>query len=944
MPGRYSLAKPAVLYGRQLQRSAVAALLADARAGRSGVLVVRGEPGAGKSALLADAATQAEGMLVLSATGVESEIELPFAALHQFLLPVLGSERRLRLPGPQASALNDAFGLGGAVAERPDRFLVAVAVLTLLADVADDQPVLVLVDDAQWLDPASAQALVFVAHRLEAEQVALLVAARVGDRRQFHAPGLPTLELGGLDPDAARALLDEQGPVIAPQVRDRLIAAVGGSPLALTELPATLGPDRLAGREPLPARLPLGTRLEGVYLQQARDLPAATQTALLVAAAEESGDAGIVLAAVELVSGSDQLEPAEHAGLLRITEQGAIRFRHPLVRSAIYQGASIAARQAAHRALARVLEGPQQADRRARHLAAAATGPDEQIAAALECSADRAARRGGTAAAADALERAAALTPDAERHASRLNAAAEAAWDAGQPERARALLDVAEPLTTSPPVVASTARLRGWIEHVAGTPTTACAILADGASPIMRSNPEQAGKMLTLAARSAWIGNEPTWLLEIGAQMLHLPQSCDHPFKQLARFVIELGNDRLPTYCGRHAPLFGAFMAWQAPGDPEPWVWPPAFLSELVCDEFAVSERLTKTVAALRARGAAGALPIALLQLAPVEIALGRWNSGVSHASEGLRLARETEQAGLAAYLQAILAWVAAGQGRGDDCHRLADEALQFAVPQEQAAALTFTAWAPGLLDLAEGRPDQALAQLLPVLAPGGSGIGDGHYLLGRRAIGDLAEAAVLAGQATAAVPVLEEFEDWTRQHQQPWAIHLAHRCRGLLSENHAEAERSFQAALAPGGSARRLRPFQFARTQLSYGEWLRRARRRSDARPYLRAALETFERLGATPWAERARAELRASGETARRRDPSTMGQLTPQERQIADRAAQGLTNRQIGAELFLSPRTVAYHLYNVFPKLGIASRAELRRQDLDGRTLRGPDADTAG
>jgi len=927
MPGRRLLAQPSEFFGREGEQCAIAALLAAARAGRSGVLVIRGEAGVGKSALLARAAQRATGMPVLSATGVESEVDLPFAALHQLLLPVL--ERRNHLPAPQFAALNDAFGLGGMVADRPDRFLVATAVLTLLADVAEDEPVLLLVDDAQWLDPASAQALVFVAHRLEAEAVALLLSARMSDWRQFRAPSLPSLELHGLDPAAARALLDRGRRSIAAPVRDRLIEEVGGNPLALTELPATLSADQLAGRQPLPARLPLGAALEEIFLNEVRDLPAETQTALLVAAAEGSGDAATVLAAVDLIAGAEKLEPAERAGLLRITAQGQVRFRHPLVRSAVYQSAPIADRLAAHTCLAQVLAGEHRADQRAWHLAAAATGPDEQVASALERTADRAARRGGTVAAADALERAAALTPDAARHAGRLVAAAEAAWDAGQPERARVLLDAAEPYSTRPRCRARIAGLRGWIEHISGTPTTASVILAEGAAPIMRSDPDLARDLLILAARSAWLGNEPAWLIEIGERLQQLPGAHDAEFGQLALLIVELGHDRLPRHGSQHQALAETSTPGQVPEDPRPWIWPPTFLPELLGDELAISERLTKLVAALRARGVIGMLPVALTQLTPVEVVLGRWNSAVSHASEGIRLAQETEQPTLAAYLRSMLAWLAAARGRADDCRRLVGEACEFAVPHEHVAALTFTSWASGLLALGQGQPDQALARLLPLATP--KGPGGGHYLLGRRATGDLVEAAVLAGQAEAAVPVLAEFEAWTRHNQQPWAIHLARRCRGLLSADDAVAERSFQAALTPdGGGQQRLRPFQFARTELSYGEWLRRGRRRSDARPHLRAALEIFDRLAAAPWAERARAELRASGESARKRDPSTLQQLTPQERQIADRAARGLTNRQIGAELFLSPRTVAYHLHNIFPKLGIASRAELQRHDL--------------
>ncbi|HEU4896352.1 MAG TPA: AAA family ATPase [Actinomycetota bacterium] len=421
-----------MLYGRSAQCDVLEQLLADARRSRSGALVVRGEAGAGKTALLEHAAGSAHGMLVLRANGVESEAELPFAALHQLLRPVLGLAGRL--PEPQANALGGALGLKAAKGN--DRFLVSVAVLSLLAEAAEDRAVLCLVDEAQWLDRSSAEALAFAARRLEAEGVVLVFAARDGDLRDFPADGLPELRLEGLEVEDAAALLAGAGAELPAEVVCRLVERTGGNPLALLELPASLAPEQLAGRAPLDDVLPLGTRLERTFGDRVRRLPGPARTLMLVAAAETTGDAAVVLRAGDrLGAGAEALEAAEAAALVRTTG-GRVAFRHPLVRSAAYLTGSLAARQAAHRALADVLTGEDAADQRAWHRAAASVGPDEDTAAALERSADRARRRGGHAAAAAALERAAALTGNDRERGRRLAAAATAAWLAGQADRA----------------------------------------------------------------------------------------------------------------------------------------------------------------------------------------------------------------------------------------------------------------------------------------------------------------------------------------------------------------------------------------------------------------------------------------------------------------------------------------------------------------------------
>ncbi len=907
-----------MFYGRREERALLAALLADARGGRSGVLVVRGEAGIGKRTLLWDAAEQAGDFRLLRGGGVDFEVELAFAALHQLLRPVL--DRLDRLPAPQASALRGAFGLAEGQA---NRFLIELAVLSLLTGLAAEQPVLCLVTDAQWLDRPSADALVFVARRLGAERIVLLLAARDDDLRQFHAPGLPELRLGGLEPAAAGQLLEARAGEIDPEVRARLIEETGGNPLALLELPASLSGEQLAGREPLPERIPLSTRLQRTFLERVRRLPAATQTLLLVAAAEGAGDPATVLAAGHALGlGPEALEPAERAGLVHVTGR-QLEFCHSMVRSAIYDGATFIARQAAHRALLEVLEGEQHAGRRAWHLAAAAIGPDERVARVLEDSADRARRRGGPATAAAALERAAALTPERASRVRRLVAAAEYGWEAGHADRALALLDQIEPVTTEAAVRAHIAHLRGEIELGAGTPATACTLLVEGAELIGESEPSSAREMLVLATWAALAAGDPARVVDqIGPASSRLPGPDDVRVERIVASLEAAGlGRRSPAAATADVPR-EATTTWPHPAFT--WMWPMLVVAEPTGDVTA-DQRYARSVAAHRAAGTVSTLTVGLANLALAEAALGRWPDAIRHATEGLRLAREIGQSATAGYFLAMLAGIAAEQGRADDCRRLADEALAVAVPRRLAVVAALASWTLAALDLTEGRPAVALDRLQALGTPQHP---TAHAPVALLATGTLVEAAAHANLLERMEPLVARFERWADWDQRAWTRMIACRCRALISQG-AQAERHFQAALAVGGLGEL--PLDLARTELLFGEWLRRARRRADARTHLRTALELFERLGATPWAERARAELRASGETVRKRDPSTHEQLTPQELQVARLAAQGLRNREIAARLFLSPHTVSYHLHKVFSKLGIAYRADLRGHDLD-------------
>jgi DNA-binding CsgD family transcriptional regulator len=918
-----------MVYGRREERALIGALCDQAREGRSGVLVLHGEAGVGKSTMLRDAAEQAGDSgdwCLLQGTGVESEVELAFAALHQLLRPLL--DRLDRLPAPQASALRGAFGLADT---QPNRFLIELATLSLLAEVAKRQPVLCLVDDAQWLDRASAAALAFVARRLKAERIVLLMAARDDDLRQLHAPGLPELHLRGLDPEAAAQLLEQHGGGIAPHVRGRLIEETGGNPLALLEVPATLSGEQLEGREPLPERLPLSTRLRQAFLQRVQRLPQATQALLLVGAAEDSGELATVLAAGQVLElGPETLEPAERAGLVHIAGQ-QLRFRHPLVRSAVYQSVTFTARQSAHRALAHVLAGEQLADRRAWHLAAAAVGPDEDVATALEDSADRARRRGGAAAAAAALERAAALTLETAPRARRLVAAAEHLWEAGRGQRAQTLLDEAEPIASGATVRAGIAHVRGAIELYAGTPALACTLLVEGAELVLKSNPAQATEMLVLATWGALAAGQLEPILDqIGPAMRRLPGQEDRRIRLVADTLMafELGPEPRPAAAKDPSRGDGKWPTTAANWPPAAftWMWPMLVLAEPVRGGVGADQRYARSVAARRAAGTVSGLTVALGNTAMAEVSFGRWGEAIETATEGLRLTRETGQEAAAGYFLALLAGLAVEQGRAEDGQRLAGEALAIAIPRRLAVVAALASWTLALLDLTEGRPAAAIDRLRALSTRGHP---TAHAPVALLATGTLLEAAARADALEGMEPAVARFERWAGLDGGAWTLAVARRCRALLTQG-PDAERHYRAALAVGGLAEM--PLELARSELLYGEWLRRARRRAEARTHLRAALEVFERLGASFWAQRAASELRASGETARRRDPTTARELTPQELRIARLAERGLTNRQIADQLFLSSHTISYHLHNIYTKLGIASRADLRRFRLGG------------
>jgi DNA-binding CsgD family transcriptional regulator len=618
------------------------------------------------------------------------------------------------------------------------------------------------------------------------------------------------------------------------------------------------------------------------------------------------------------------LDQAESAGLVR-TGDGRLAFRHPLVRSATYQTASLSARQAAHRALAEVLTGEDAADQRAWHLATATVGPDDDAADGLEKSADRARRRGGHAAAAAALERAATLTGDDRERGRRLAAAAAAAWLAGQADRAAALLDRAEPLASEPRSQAAVAHLRGSIEASRGNALDAAAMLVAGSELAATVDPSQALQMLVEASEIASYAGDVTPTAELGRRAAALPVA-DKAGEFLSDLLQGMGRVAEGDAAAGEPRLRRAITLAGTLEQPRLLLW-AGVAAFFVGESMAGDALYARAVARTRRDGAVGLLPVALEYQAPVELAAGRLAAATASASEGLRLARDTGNDTSACRHLATLAHVAALRGDEDACRRHATEALDRAAARGLGLPATLAGYALGLLDLALGRSAEALARLQLLLT---AGPGAGSPFFAVYTVPDLVEAAVRSGQPEAAAGSLAAFEQLATMAGAAEPLAQLARCRGLLGPDEDAAAHFEEALGLHDGQAR---PFDLARTELAYGEALRRARRRGDARTHLRAALETFQRLGATPWAERAGSELRATGERARRRDPSTLGQLTPQELQIVRLVGEGATNREIGAQLFLSRRTIDYHLRNVFVKLGVSSRAELIRLQLADR-----------
>jgi DNA-binding CsgD family transcriptional regulator len=897
----------------------------QARAGTGAVLVLVGEPGVGKTALLRDLTTnhhqpgQGGKVRVLRTAGVESESPLPYAALHRLLRPITDFDR---LPAPQARALRVAFGLEDGPTVEP--FLVGVATLSVLTDAAEpDEPLLCVVDDAHWLDSASADALLFAARQLAADPVAMVFAARTAESggAAFAPPGLPVLEVGGLDDDAARQLLDERGGDPLPgEVAERLVRDTGGNPLALLELPSGLSPAQLHGQVPLPQQLTLTAGVERAFLDRCRRLPQQVQTLLLVAAADATGRVATVQQAAATL-GVDETAWAdtERSDLLTITGD-TVMVRHPLVRSAVYQAATNFEQRQVHRALADAV-GPRDSDRATWHRAAAADGPDADVADALHDVAVRAEQRGGHLAAADAFERSAALTVSEPDRATRLFGAARTSWAAGQALRARTLASSARDLATDPLQRADIDRLRARIEVNVGAAVDSHRIFTVAARSVADHDTGRALEMACAAALNRTYGADSGATL--GAEVLtRLLTATEQDTERTAclRLLLRTLTATAGEDWARAAPaLEKALEAGRSVEDLDVMGNLGNTALHLGHDEGA-RFYYSAMVSTAREAGAGMVVIYALERLMFGQLPTGTWGVVRSSVDESLTLARSVGQPTLTAAPLAALALLAALTGSDDfDLHlaALEDVAASYPLGIMAGPAHDVTRWAKGTRAAAQGDAAAALHHLSGMRVPA----------LHRLAAVDRLEAAVRAGDTTQAVAWVDELAPFATGTGHPWALGAVDLGRALTASDPAEATVAFERALRHYRVASR--PYDLARTQLAYGEFLRRTNRRVDARTHLRSALETFTDLGATPLVERATQELRASGETARKRDPSTLLDLTPMERKVARLVSTGLSNKDVAAQCWVSPRTVAFHLRNVFTKVGVSSRTELAQLD---------------
>jgi DNA-binding CsgD family transcriptional regulator len=903
-----------MLRGRHDECAVLERLLAGARVGGSGVVVLLGEAGVGKTALLEHAVGSASDMRGIRAAGVESEMELAFAALHQLCLPLLESLERL--PGPQRDALSTTFGLSeGAV---PDRFFVGLATLGLLSEAAQERPLVCVVDDAQWLDRASAQVLAFVGRRLLAEPVVMLFGAR---QPSDELAGLPTLVVEGLSDRAARDLLASVIPGrLDERVADQIVAETRGNPLALLELPHGLSAAQLAGGFGLPGAASLQGTIEESFQRRLQALPEDTQRLLLVAAAEPLGDPALLRrAATVLGIVGPVLEPAERAGLLEV--DGRVRFRHPLVRSAVYRAASAEQRHRVQRALAEATDAEIDPDRRAWHLAEATVDPDESVAGELEQAAGRAQARGGLAAAAAFLQRAAALTADPVRRAQRALAAAQTKYEAGALDDALALLATAQTGDVDDLQRARAHLLRAQIAFAVQRGGDAPSLLLEAARELETVDPDRARTTYLEALEAARFAGplaRGTDVVEVSRAALAgvAPHRPPRPTDLLLQGMATLPTDGHAAGVPILKAALSAFREEAVlPPEESRWI---SFACRAAWDLFdEESWRLLATRELRRARnaGALTATPLLLSSLSYLQVLCGELSPAESLLEE---LRATTAATGIPAHLYVEI-WVAALGGREPELSALVEGVTADAKARGEGFALAFAGLAVAVLYNGLGRYEEAFSAVREAVD-----VAPYSELSTPSAVAELVEAAARAGERRIAERALERLALTTRPSGSDWALGVEARSRALLSDGDP-AERLYQEAIE------RLRRtnvrVQLARTHLLYGEWLRRERRRVDARDQLRTAHEMLTSMGAQAFAARAERELQATGERVRKRTVDTREELTAQEAQVARLARDGLSNSEIGARLFVSQHTVAYHLRKVFTKLDITSRSQLRR-----------------
>jgi DNA-binding CsgD family transcriptional regulator len=903
-----------MLRGRSAECAELHRLLRAVHSGQSAVLVLRGEAGIGKTALLRYAAERAEGCRVLQAVGVESEMELPFAGLHQLCAPLLDGLDRL--PPPQYEALGTAFGLTSGA--RPDRFLVGLALLSLLSEAANQEPLLGVIDDAQWLDQSSAQVLAFVARRLEADSVALVFAEREPVELDALA-GLPELWLEGLSDVQARELLGSVvGGPLDERVAERIVAETNGNPLALLELPRASSPAELAGGFTMSAALPVPHLIEESFRGRVERLPAESQRLLLVAAAEPIGDPALLWRAAERLGlGLDTVGPLEAAGLL--TLGAGVTFRHPLLRSAIYRAAPADQRRTAHEALAAATDPELDPDRRAWHRAQSALAPDEDVAAELERSADRARGRGGLAAAAAFLERAAALTPNPAHRARRELIAAQAKLEAGAPAAALKLLATADQGQLDELERARLERLRAQLAFASKRGNEAPPLLLHAAKRLEPLDAELARETYLEALAAAIFAGRlagARGVLQV-ADAARAAPPAPRPARAIDLLLDALATRFTDGYAAGAPPLRQALDALSRDEahseDDIRWLWLACRIAPDLWEDETWHELAIRQLQLARDAGALTVLPLAATYRAGVHVHAGEFAAAAALVEEADAITEATGNAPLGYTSLVLAAW------RGQQAQALAliEASREDATERGEGRAITLAEYATAVLYNGLGRYQAALA------AAQRASEHDDLGLFGWALI-ELVEAAARSHEPELAADALARLSERTGLCRTDWALGIEARSRALLDEGQGAEDLYVEATERLGRCRIKV---HLARAQLLYGEWLRRQKRRIDAREQLRTAYELFSAMGAEAFAERAARELLATGEKTRKRTADTRDQLTAQERQIAERAREGHSNPEIGAQLFISPRTVEYHLHKVFTKLEISSRNELHR-----------------
>ena len=912
------------LLGRRAELATFEQLLDRAKAGQSGVVVVRGEAGIGKTALLEyvrDTATTS-GFRAETAAGIESETQFAFSGLHQLCAPLLG--RAGALPDPQQTAMGVAFGRRAGAA--PDRFLVGLATLHLLAEVAEDGPLLCLVEDAQWLDQASAQILAFVARRLEAERIALVFALRdPTDRYVSHFDGLPEVRLDGLGQTDARALLAAAvGTPLDGVVRDRIVAEARGNPLALLELPQSAVPAQLAGGFELPDVPSVPSRIEDSFRQRSRSLPADTQFLLLVAAADPTGDVALLWqAAAHLGIAREMVVPAESAGLIEIDV--CVRFRHPLVRSAVYAAATLPEQRRAHSVLAAVTDPQLDPDRRAWHRAQAVLGTDEGAAAELEHTAGRARDRGGLAAAAAFMEQAAKLTPEPSRRVTRALEAAHARHAAGSPDAAMTLLAVAEAGPLDPLQLARLRLLRAQVAFHLTRGSEAPGMLLDAARTLAPLDAALARETYVQAMEASFHAGHLVHgrgLIEVARAAKAAPPPPTPPrpvdilLSGLATRFTEGYDASVPSF--QRALVSLRDHETRADDDNRRWLWLACHVAAMLWDDEMIYVLAGRAVRLARDSGALTTLPAGLNALASVLVLTGELTGAAELLAEEDAITRATGAPPLPNARLVLAAW----RGRQAETSALYETMVEDATRRGEGATVGLAQVSLAYLHNALGNYDAALAAAAPPCE---------HDALAHSSVAlpELIEAAVRAGQPERAAAASEQLTSRASASGTAWGLGLAARSRALTSTG-SDAEAHYREAIERLSNCRMAT--HLARAHLVYGEWLRREGRRRDARDQLRIAHEMLSAMGAEAFAERAARELRATGEKPRKRTTQSTDALTAQELNIARLVATGATNREVGAHLFLSPRTIEAHLRSIFQKLDISSRRQIKDIQLPG------------